>query len=395
MIYANPAALRLARSDRQPAGTRFDAFLHFDDAGTSECRVSQALASGERRNAETRVRGETPVHYFVEPIRDGAGQLTGAIVTVEDISERKAVAAEIVRLAEGLAAGDLTSRATGQYEGDFLAIVQNLNRGLGAQHDAILQVATSVEQMNAAASQIAAGSERVATGATQQAAALDDTQENLRKLGGLVRQTTEDTGVARGATASARSSAADGGAAIERLVDAMSRIRTAASSSAEIIRDINDIALQTNLLALNAAVEAARAGDAGQGFAVVAEEVRSLALRSKEAARKTDQLLGESLDLAVEGEKISRATRGDLNGIVAAVGQVDELVQRIDEASKQQERSLEGVRAAIEQMDDVVRANAAAAEESSSAAEEMASQAKELADMTGRIRLDRRRARAA
>jgi methyl-accepting chemotaxis protein len=89
----------------------------------------------------------------------------------------------------------------------------------------------------------------------------------------------------------ARTAATGGAQAMEAMAGAMSRIRTFAESTSQIIKDINEIAFQTNLLALDAAVEAARAGDAGRGFAVVAEEVRSLALRSKDAAQRSEALI--------------------------------------------------------------------------------------------------------
>jgi methyl-accepting chemotaxis protein len=103
----------------------------------------------------------------------------------------------------------------------------------------------------------------------------------------MTRQNADSTRQARGLAKTTQEAAGKGTSEMANMLTAMTAIKQAAEGTANIIRDINEIAFQTNLLALNAAVEAARAGDAGRGFAVVAEEVRNLALRSKEAAQNT------------------------------------------------------------------------------------------------------------
>jgi methyl-accepting chemotaxis protein len=172
-----------------------------------------------------------------------------------------------------------------------------------------------------------------------------------------------------------------------QMTEAMNKIRTAAEGTAAIIRDINEIAFQTNLLALNAAVEAGRAGEAGRGFAVVAEEVRNLALRSKEAAKKTETLIGQSLDLTAQGEQISARVNSTLSQTVAAVGNVSEIVAEIARASQEQATGIEQSNRAVSQMDQVTQQAAANSEETSSAAEELAAQAQELASLVAQFQL--------
>jgi methyl-accepting chemotaxis protein len=172
-----------------------------------------------------------------------------------------------------------------------------------------------------------------------------------------------------------------------QMTEAMNKIRAAAEGTAAIIRDINEIAFQTNLLALNAAVEAGRAGEAGRGFAVVAEEVRNLALRSKEAAKKTETLIGQSLDLTAQGEQISARVNATLSQTVSAVGNVTEIVAEIARASQEQATGIEQSNRAVSQMDQVTQQAAANSEETSSAAEELAAQAQELASLVGQFQL--------
>jgi methyl-accepting chemotaxis protein len=123
-------------------------------------------------------------------------------------------------------------------------------------------------------------------------------------------------------------------------------------------------------------------------FAVVAEEVRSLALRAKEAAHKTEGLIRESMKQTEEGESTSRSVAGRLGEIVAGVGKVSDLVSEIAAAAKSQTGGLEQVNRSMAEMDEVTQQNAASAVQSSASAIQLSGQAEELAAMVGAFRLE-------
>ncbi|MBK9516600.1 MAG: chemotaxis protein [Anaeromyxobacter sp.] len=296
---------------------------------------------------------------------------------------------EAAQVLERLAGRDLTARVTGHFQGDHARITTSVNGAAEALHDALAQVAGTVDQLNASAGQIASSSQAVASGASEQASALTETTSSLEAMGALTRRTAEHASAADTLAHTARRSAEDGAGAMQKMSGAMVQVRAAAERTSVIIKDINDIAFQTNLLALNAAVEAARAGDAGRGFAVVAEEVRSLALRSKEAAQKTEALIRESVKQAEAGEEVSREVTVRLAEIASVVGKVTETVAAITEGTKEQAGGIDQVSHAMGEMDKVTHQNAASAEESSSAASELASQAQALEGMVGAFQLDR------
>jgi methyl-accepting chemotaxis protein len=288
---------------------------------------------------------------------------------------------------EQLAKRDLRVRVRGEFRGDHARIKEAVNATGEALDEALGQVAGAVEQVSSAATQIAASSQAVASGASQQAASLQETTARLGEVSHLVKQAAEEAQHANGLAGQAREAATAGAGAVTQMQGAMEKIKASAEGTAQIIRDINDIAFQTNLLALNAAVEAARAGEAGRGFAVVAEEVRSLALRAKEAAQKTEVLIKESVRQANEGEATSRQVAGRLQEIVGGVGKVSLIVSEMATAAQQQSASIDQVSQAVGEMDRVTQQNAASAEESSSAASELSGQSEELAAMVGAFRL--------
>jgi methyl-accepting chemotaxis protein len=297
---------------------------------------------------------------------------------------------ECLGVLERLGERDLRARMMAEYAGDHATMKRSVNATAEALAGALAQVVEAVGQLASASTQIAASSQSVANGASEQASAIAETRGTLQDVSAAAKNVAGSALQADRLALEAKGAAEQGGEAVSSMTGAMKKIRAAAEGTAEIIRDINDIAFQTNLLALNAAVEAARAGEAGRGFAVVAEEVRSLALRSKDAANRTEALIRESVREAGAGEAIAQGVSERLGEIARAVAKVSAIVSEIDAAAKDQALGVERVSGAVAEMDRLTQANAASAEESSSVATELSSQSRRLSDLVASFRLDER-----
>ncbi|MFM7067776.1 MAG: methyl-accepting chemotaxis protein [Gammaproteobacteria bacterium] len=242
----------------------------------------------------------------------------------------------------------------------------SLNRG--ARHTA------------AAARQVAIASQTLSGGASEQAAAIEETSTSLEEMSAMIRVTAENSQKAKGLASEARTVAGNGLGTMALMSEAMQEISVASAEVAKIVKNIDEIAFQTNILALNAAVEAARAGEAGAGFAVVADEVRSLAQRSAAAARETADKIELAIASARRGAERSAEVARSLKEITDKVIATDMLVAEIATAAAEQAQGVTQVNTALGQMDRIAQSNAASAEQSASAAEQLDSQATALKD---------------
>lgn len=239
--------------------------------------------------------------------------------------------------------------------------------------------------VSSASSQLSSASQQLAEGSTEQAASIEETSAAMEETSSNAKKNVDNTMQAYELSEEASHSAHQGMGKMQEMDVSMQEIKKSSDDIAKIITVIDEIAFQTNILALNAAVEAARAGDAGAGFAVVAEEVRNLAGRSARAAKDTAEMIEKNINLSKNGVGLSGEVMKFLEEITENTNKVNILISEIAGASEEQSTHVEQVATAMEQIDQTTQKNAAVAQESSASSQELQSQAEELNEIVKKL----------
>jgi len=250
---------------------------------------------------------------------------------------------------------------------------------------AVAGLTDSFGQIASASDQVSSASENLAEGASEQASSLEEMAASMEEIASMAKQNAEHATEAARVGKITADCMSRSHKSLRNADQSMKDISSCGEDTAKIVKTIDEIAFQINLLALNAAVEAARAGEAGAGFAVVAEEVRTLAIRSAEAAKDTSELIGTTLTHIREGSATLKETLDEFYKMGEEGGKTMSFLNEIKAASNEQSGSIEQVNIGVQEMEKVTQQTAASAEESSSASEEMKAQADHMDDVVGAL----------
>ena len=288
-----------------------------------------------------------------------------------------------------MAEGDFTvdSVCEEAYTGGFYPLLVSF-RGIAERlNDTMLQISQSSSQVASGADQVSTGSQALAQGAAEQASSVQELAATIGDISNRVNQNADHARQASAAAGEVSTKMDMSKEKMQQMIQAMRDISTCSSEIGKIMKIIEDIAFQTNILALNAAVEAARAGSAGKGFSVVADEVRNLANKSTEASENISALIENSLKAVESGTQIADDTAQFLMQAVNDVNEMTGIIGRISEASSEQADSISQIITGIDRISSVVQTNSATAEESAAASEELSSQSQLMKGLVERFKL--------
>ncbi|MBV7566574.1 methyl-accepting chemotaxis protein [Pseudomonas sp. PDM27] len=311
--------------------------------------------------------------------------------------------------------GDLTKRLTIQNNDEFGTLGTAFNRFVERIHGSIREVSSATGQVNEVALRVVAASNSSMFNSDQQASRTSSVAAAINQLGAAAQEIARNAAQASSQASDARSLAEDGQQVVDRSIVAMNQLSSMLSASStnieslnsktvnigQILEVITSISQQTNLLALNAAIEAARAGEAGRGFAVVADEVRNLAHRTQESAQQVQTMIEElqvgaresvstmsdSQRHSQDSVEIANLAGERLNSVTLRIGEIDGMNQSVATATEEQTAVVESINVDITEINTLNQEGVENLQSTLRACSDLEQQAARLKQLVGSFRI--------
>lgn len=335
------------------------------------------LACAERMKLLAKGDVTTEVPTF--DLQDETGVLAEETAkTVYDLSE---FINEVSACLSEIASGNLAIKFEKEYNSDFAPIGDAIRRIITQMNSMIGNIKEFSQIVMNGAEQVSSGAQAHSQGATEQASAVEELAATIEDVSRKINTNAEYARSASSEVENVNKVVGAGNGHMKELVAAMHDINSNSYEIKNILETIEDIAFQTNILALNAAIEAAKAGVAGRGFSVVAEEVKVLSEKCTAAAQSTAELITTTIASVEKGNKLAAQTAASLGDVVAVAKTVTDDIEKIAEASDEQAESISEITGGVDQIACVVQSSSATAEESAAASTELSEHAKKLASL--------------
>lgn len=312
------------------------------------------------------------------PKVDTKDEIADMITSANDMAEAlDFIISDMDHILGKMADSDYTvnSQDHSKYVGDFQQLFESSKKLKDCMVETIHFIEESSVQVTAGSGNLADTSQSLAEGATEQASAVEELQATITTIADEAEKVAESAEESYNQSQQYADMADNSSTDIKEMVEAMARINEASEKIGNIISEIENIASQTNLLSLNASIEAARAGEAGRGFSVVADQIRQLAEESSKSAVDTRTLIEDTMLEIDNGSKVADRAVASIEVVVDGIRKIAASSKEMSVASKNQAKVMKEAEEGINQISDVIQTNAAVAEESSATSQELSAQA--------------------